>query len=102
MQIFNLSVEELNEYANQVKDAILQDLNYDGLISDKKFKELSKTKIITNVKLNMISAFFKRLIKKAPSVGDLRIVVCTAKMLKDEFEEQPIKQEEVREALKKE
>lgn len=100
METYSFCIETLNEYANQVKDVLLQDLCANGIITDAQFKEFSKTKVITNIKLSSVSAFFKRLVKKIPMVGDLRIVVGTASMLKNEFEEQPLKKEDIREALK--
>lgn len=95
MEILKFSIDALNVYANAVKDELLHDLFTDNIIDEKQFKELSKTKIVSNIKLNLVSIFFNKLSKKCPSVKDLKIVIGTSKSLADEFEERPLNKEDV-------
>lgn len=99
MEIYQYTIEDLNDYANQVKDVVLTNLLESKVITAEQHKTLSKTKIISNIRLSKISMFFKRLIKNS-EVNGLRVIVSTAEYLKDEFEELPVTKNDVREALK--
>lgn len=88
LDMFNWTVEDLDFYANQVKDVLLTELQADGIISSEKAAELCRTRVVINKKFSKISQLFRRLKRK--SDNEYAIIVAT---IKDTHKDEEIKEE---------
>jgi hypothetical protein len=75
------TVEELDYYANQVKDEVLQALYRDGVISGEQYKTCCESILVVNKPLGHISHFFRKFLKKKKMGDTLRVIAAIATQL---------------------
>ena len=83
--MFNFTCEQLDYYANQVKDALFVELLQCGVLTNEQSAELGRTKIVVNKKRNFISQLIRKLNKEENN--KLSIMIATIRDIDKEVEE---------------